>query len=580
MLLFLLSAPPVPPVPVGATPGFPSHQTSVYSYSVQHHVPPDLQQEPPKNVQAGPPAVGKGPGSNNQNISAPTDAAAVAAAAAAAAAMGNIDSDKHSAVKPTAIKAKESKSSIKTNGKDLTQQLAAAAKKASELHPKVSASNVTSSYKLPQPMVVGQTTILPVVAGTTSKKPKDAVSPSVVVTTKSPLRDYRRPPTSKFAKSETSTPLTKTSPSLPSQQPLPANKRPVVVAQQAQDLFPSARKASSVTKPARILSTSAVVAASDNSKTAAESLYHHLPKGLTITEIQHSTASNNKSMSRPPPPVPKVTVTAKNVASTACAPTSTVNGVGRMPMINIPKPPTKRLPSLPQHQPRSITPTASGGGHPGLPNGLLKMATAAASSVQMPVRQVTTKVVPKDLKSQLALSRMGLSDVDAREVYLRPPSAPINSVSISVTMAQTAVTALKADMGPRKKPQTLLKQTKSSNNNGSLKKNGNKNHNNGSSKSSSPNSSRSSSRNSSLSPKDATSVRGPLRLSPPSSAGSLKKKSGPTQYLGPLVPWSKRNNGVPKDCNGWRWLGDGTEQKVLLNVRYSQLIAYMLLTSL
>ena len=35
---------------------------------------------------------------------------------------------------------------------------------------------------------------------------------------------------------------------------------------------------------------------------------------------------------------------------------------------------------------------------------------------------------------------------------------------------------------------------------------------------------------------------------------------------GPLIPWSKRNNGVPKVCNGWQWEGESRIQKVYLNV--------------
>ena len=36
----------------------------------------------------------------------------------------------------------------------------------------------------------------------------------------------------------------------------------------------------------------------------------------------------------------------------------------------------------------------------------------------------------------------------------------------------------------------------------------------------------------------------------------------------PVVPWSKRNMGPPKNCNGWAWVGEGSEQKVYLNVSY------------
>jgi hypothetical protein len=36
----------------------------------------------------------------------------------------------------------------------------------------------------------------------------------------------------------------------------------------------------------------------------------------------------------------------------------------------------------------------------------------------------------------------------------------------------------------------------------------------------------------------------------------------------PVVPWSKRNMGPPKNCNGWAWVGEGSEQKLYLNVSY------------
>ena len=81
------------------------------------------------------------------------------------------------------------------------------------------------------------------------------------------------------------------------------------------------------------------------------------------------------------------------------------------------------------------------------------------------------------------------------------------------------------------------------------------------SSSGSPNSSRSSSRNSSLSPRERSGS---------GTASKSGKKTPPTvpkkKPNVPLVPWSKRNNGVSKVCNGWTWEGEGTEQKVHLNV--------------
>lgn len=60
---------------------------------------------------------------------------------------------------------------------------------------------------------------------------------------------------------------------------------------------------------------------------------------------------------------------------------------------------------------------------------------------------------------------------------------------------------------------------------------------------------------------------GKVPLSPLSRGQSSmsKKKATINQIQGPLIPWSKRHNGVLKSCNGWQWVGDGTEQKVYLN---------------
>ena len=112
----------------------------------------------------------------------------------------------------------------------------------------------------------------------------------------------------------------------------------------------------------------------------------------------------------------------------------------------------------------------------------------------------------------------------------------------------------------------------------------------------SPESSRSSSRNSSVSPRERPSTNSMKnssnRASPPgtNSSQNLNKKGqqatagtaanagngkGSHQRSGsdnnkvrPLVPWSKRNMGPPKNCNGWAWVGEGLEQKVYLNVSY------------
>ncbi len=149
--------------------------------------------------------------------------------------------------------------------------------------------------------------------------------------------------------------------------------------------------------------------------------------------------------------------------------------------------------------------------------------------------------------------------------------------TITVSMAQSAASAVsimnsklnsKAEKDGKQKPRSL----------------------NGGSKQS-PASSQSSSRNSSISPRDR--MPGPIsitarstsssRVSPPTpkptgstpscqvspkplfrSSSSTKKKS--SSFVGPLIPWAKRNCGPPKHSNGWSWVGEGTEQVVFLNV--------------
>ena len=84
----------------------------------------------------------------------------------------------------------------------------------------------------------------------------------------------------------------------------------------------------------------------------------------------------------------------------------------------------------------------------------------------------------------------------------------------------------------------------------------------------SPESSRSSSRNSSVSPRERPQTASKLglnRASPPSSKKHPKQPKS-EKLSKPLIPWSKRNLGPPKNSNGWSWVGEGIEQKVYLNV--------------
>jgi len=193
--------------------------------------------------------------------------------------------------------------------------------------------------------------------------------------------------------------------------------------------------------------------------------------------------------------------------------------------------------------PTSVAPSsvASSGisGHPGMPNGLLQLST----SLQ---QKGSTKVTPKDQNARMALSKIGL----------------VTPSPITVSMAKSAASAVTSVKN------TLLKPAKS-NKSSSSKAGLLKTH-------QSPESSRSSSRNSSVSPRERPSSGLKNRASPPSGAhlkkslsgqtGSGKKSSSDSSRVSrPLIPWSKRNSGPPKNCNGWAWVGEGCEQKVYLN---------------
>jgi len=269
-----------------------------------------------------------------------------------------------------------------------------------------------------------------------------------------------------------------------------------------------------------------------------------LPKGLTITEISAAAKSG------------KVLEESKDKVHAA------VYEVQALPVLHIPEVSSGEHYDLLRKFDEANLPRekksakANGGhhsglpgGHPGMPNGLLRMTASLQqkSDYSRPGvgKVMTTKVTPKDLKSQLALNKIGLSMDNGNNVKQKP-----------------------------------------------------RNFNGGSKQS--PASSQSSSRNSSISPRDRLS--GPIsitarstsssRVSPPTpkpagstpscqvspkplfrSSSSTKKKS--SSFVGPLIPWAKRNCGPPKHSNGWTWVGEGTEQVVFLNV--SQLNVFSLL---
>jgi hypothetical protein len=105
--------------------------------------------------------------------------------------------------------------------------------------------------------------------------------------------------------------------------------------------------------------------------TATSSIYSHLPKGLTITEISRPTTATAKAPAKPI--VPSVTMTALGQPS-----------LGPIPRLHM--------------LPLASTSSSTGGGHPGLPNGLLRMATAfqppsAAQQQQQTPPKLATKVL-------------------------------------------------------------------------------------------------------------------------------------------------------------------------------------------
>ena len=73
----------------------------------------------------------------------------------------------------------------------------------------------------------------------------------------------------------------------------------------------------------------------------------------------------------------------------------------------------------------------------------------------------------------------------------------------------------------------------------------------------------------SVTPKPGAGVSS-SQVSPKPLFRSSSTKKKPTQFVGPMIPWVKRNCGPPKHSNGWGWLGEGTEQVVYLNVSISK----------
>ena len=315
-----------------------------------------------------------------------------------------------------------------------------------------SKSAMAAQLKIPQPptvvpTIVGQTTILPVSPmlkqqQMEQKQQQRLESQRAIVTTtpippttKSSLRDYRRPKAATLptpANGGKSTATTSTT--------APSNQAPIVSNNNVRSLAdivslptqqvtkrPGVRVAASLDE---LLPNKKPKLHNQQQQQFFPGAHPQLPRGLTITEIDKSV----KKLQQPVISIPDIV----SVTARPAKPTSSV-----------------------------ASSSSLSSGHPGLPNGLLRMATAATSNSSL--LPPATKVVPKDLKSQLALSKIGIGDaVPSRTaICLKPPEtqtpknrplAPTVSgpTAISMTMAQSAASAV-----PTFKPVHSNKKSKS-----------------------------------------------------------------------------------------------------------------------
>jgi hypothetical protein len=101
--------------------------------------------------------------------------------------------------------------------------------------------------------------------------------------------------------------------------------------------------------------------------------------------------------------------------------------------------------TLKKQIPVTSAPT-SGGGHPGMPNGLLQLST----SLQQARPKVTPKVTAKDHSARMALTKMGLLDSAASAMASRP---------ITMSMARSAASAVSliSSKKPSSKPSSPSK---------------------------------------------------------------------------------------------------------------------------
>ena len=303
-----------------------------------------------------------------------------------------------------------------------------------------------------------------------------------------------------------------------------------------------------------------------------------LPKGLTITEI----SSKNEKPNTDKVPI-QYEVQALPVLHIPDVPTSSSSnssaGKGTGHHFDLLKKFDEANSGPGDKRPGLKSTNGMVGGHPGMPNGLLRMTASLQqkSEYSRPgIGRIQTKVTPKDLKSQMALTRIGLpmdnngfgkvgqSDNNGFQVNQTPV---VCGSTITVSMAQSAASAVSI-FNSKPVPKTKIR-TKQPNH-------------------SSPASSQSSSRNGSISPRDrsgSTSAGSkfpvtPSRQSPSSTPkpGTASQISPKTVYkqtpgkkkinppAGPLLSWAKRGGGPPKHSNGWSWIGEGTEHLVYLSV--------------
>jgi len=531
---------------VPTTSAVPAHQSSAYSYSVHQHSLPGQQQhhqqlqqqqlQPSKNVQAGPQLVGEGPGSHNarsgENPTAPPPPSSKhedlsqgkAPKVLLASPVKDLPSKISSSRGPT----------VKASSKEL---FASKAEEKQQVQPS----------QEPAPIVVGQTTILPVAtarrlecARPDPPASKLTVQPLPAPPSKSTLRDYRKP-----------RPMPTTAP----RPILPAKTSESAVVQ----CYPLAasQAGTGMSKTSKHLESAKMANSHPTKPTAANNNTsgHHpgLPQGLTITEV-----SRAKDGSRGRQTLPTFPASASALRRYDNSSVDRVHMFPARPMDSLPFRRSGATASRPIAQ-TAVSSTNSSTGHPGLPNGLLRMATAA--TMQGP----QSGVLPKSSSSSTTTTTATANGRSNGHDFFAP--------SISASLAQSAANAVPQLKPPLKATRQGLKLKPSRGSRGSSpKRMGGRKTANGS-----PSSSRSSSRNSSLSPRDRQSPGSEngkngsngrpssrSQLSPRLPSSGKKKALQP--YPGPLLPWSQTHDSEPKGSNGWKWVGEGVEQKVFFNV--------------